>query len=217
MKITRVRATPLHLPVPVEINGRTKTTSLSMCLVDIETDTGLVGTGMTAITEEEVIGSIVNDIASPCPDRHGPAAPRTDSGSGCTGCWLRAASRAMRATPSPRSTWRLWDLKGQAYGEPCWRLLGGARDAGAGLCHLRIRLLRPRRTGRRRRRLGGAWFQAPEDDRGPPCAAAARRTAPAGRGDRRGRAAHPRRARRRGPRTCSSTSTATAAWTTSTR
>ena len=64
MKITRIQATPLHLPVTVEINGRAKTTSLSMCLVDIETDTGLIGTGLTAITEEEVIGSIINEIAA---------------------------------------------------------------------------------------------------------------------------------------------------------
>ena len=49
MKITRVHATPLNPPVSVDINGRTKTTSLSMCLVSIETDTGLVGTGLTAI------------------------------------------------------------------------------------------------------------------------------------------------------------------------
>jgi hypothetical protein len=43
MKITRVSATPLNLPVSVNISGRTKTTSLSVCLVDIETDTGLTG------------------------------------------------------------------------------------------------------------------------------------------------------------------------------
>jgi L-alanine-DL-glutamate epimerase-like enolase superfamily enzyme len=64
MKITRVAATPLHLPITVEAAGRSKTTSLSLCLVDIETDEGLVGTGMTAITEEEVIASVVNDIAA---------------------------------------------------------------------------------------------------------------------------------------------------------
>ena len=126
MKITRVHATPLNLPITVEMAGRTKTTSLSVCLVDIETDTGLTGTGMTAITEEEVIGSIVNDIAAHAllgadPMRHEHLwdrlywllTPRGQSG---------YASHAMAAIDLA-----LWDLKGQALGQPCWRLLGGAR------------------------------------------------------------------------------------------
>jgi L-rhamnonate dehydratase len=126
MKITRVSATPLNLPVSVSISGRTKTTSLSVCLVDIETDTGLIGTGMTAITEEEVIGSIVNDIAAPHligldPMRHEQIwdklywllTPRGQSGYG---------SHAMAALDLA-----LWDLKGKALNQPCWRLLGGAR------------------------------------------------------------------------------------------
>lgn len=127
MKITRIQATPLHLPVTVDINGRAKTTSLSMCLVDIETDTGLIGTGLTAITEEEVIGSIVNDIAAHAllgmdPLRHEQIwerlywllTPRGQSG---------YASHAISAIDVA-----LWDIKGQAYGEPCWRLLGAARE-----------------------------------------------------------------------------------------
>lgn len=127
MKITRVSATPLNLPVSVSISGRTKTTSLSVCLVDIETDTGLTGTGMTAITEEEVIGSIVNNIAAHHligldPMRHEQLldklywllTPRGQSG---------YASHAMAAIDLA-----LWDLKGKALGQPCWRLLGGARS-----------------------------------------------------------------------------------------
>lgn len=126
MKITRVSATPLHLPVSVSISGRTKTTSLSICLVDIETDSGITGTGMTAITEEEVVGSIVNDIAAHAligqdPMRHEflweklywLLTPRGQSG---------YASHAMAALDLA-----LWDIKGKALGQPCWRLLGGAR------------------------------------------------------------------------------------------
>src|SRR4051812_28832064 len=60
MKIRCVRATPLNLPVTMG----SKSTSLSLCIVQVELDDGRVGTGMTAITEEEVIGSIVNDIAA---------------------------------------------------------------------------------------------------------------------------------------------------------
>jgi L-alanine-DL-glutamate epimerase-like enolase superfamily enzyme len=127
MKIASVRATPLHLPVTVGTGGKSKTTSLSLCLVDVETDDGRIGTGMTAITEEEVIGSIVNDIASHAlvgmdPMRHEQVwdklswllTPRGQSG---------YASHAIAAIDLA-----LWDLKGQVLGQPCWKLLGGARN-----------------------------------------------------------------------------------------
>lgn len=127
MKIARVRATPLNLPVTVNAARSTKTTSLSVCLVSVETDTGLIGTGMTAITEEEVIGSIVNDIAAHHLVGMDPMChelvwerlywlltPRGQSG---------YASHAIAAIDLA-----LWDIKGQALGEPCWRLLGGARN-----------------------------------------------------------------------------------------
>jgi L-alanine-DL-glutamate epimerase-like enolase superfamily enzyme len=127
MKITRVKATPLNLPVTVATGGGSKSTSLSVCLVDVETDDGLVGTGMTAITEEEVIATIVDDIAAHAlvgmdPLRHEQIweklywllTPRGQSGYG---------SHAIAALDLA-----LWDLKGKALGQPCWRLLGGARD-----------------------------------------------------------------------------------------
>ena len=126
MKITRVTATPLNLPIEVGQGARRKTTSLSICLVDIETDTGIVGTGMTAITEEEVVSAIVNEVAGHAligadPLRHEHLwerlywllTPRGQSG---------YASHAIAAIDLA-----LWDLKGQALGQPCWRLLGGAR------------------------------------------------------------------------------------------
>jgi len=126
MKITRVHATPLNLPVEMGAPGRSKSTSLSLCLVDVETDTGLTGTGMTAITEEEVIAAIVNEIAAPALDGADPLCherlwdrlywlltPRGQSG---------YAAHAMAAIDLA-----LWDIKGQALGQPCWKLLGGAR------------------------------------------------------------------------------------------
>ena len=127
MKISAVRATPLHLPVSVSVSGRTKSTSLSICIVDVELEDGRIGTGMTAITEEEVVGAIVNDIASHAligmdALRHEQIwerlywllTPRGQSG---------YASHAIAAIDLA-----LWDLKGQILGQPCWRLLGGARS-----------------------------------------------------------------------------------------
>ena len=127
MKIAAVRATPLNLPVELPLpSGQRKSTSLSLCLVDVELDDGRVGTGMTGITEEEVVAGIVNEVAAHAllgmdPLRHEQAwdrlywllAPRGQSG---------YASHAIAAIDLA-----LWDLKGQALGQPCWRLLGGAR------------------------------------------------------------------------------------------
>lgn len=126
MKIASVRATPLNLPVSMGSGARAKSTSLSLCLVDVELDDGRVGTGMTAITEEEVIASVVNDIASHAlvgmdPLRHEQVwdklywllTPRGQSG---------YASHAISAIDLA-----LWDLKGQVFGQPLWRLFGGAR------------------------------------------------------------------------------------------
>jgi L-alanine-DL-glutamate epimerase-like enolase superfamily enzyme len=126
MKIAAVRATPLNLPVTMGQGARAKSTSLSLCLVDVELDDGRVGTGMTAITEEEVVASIVNDIAAHAlvgmdPLRHEQVwdrlywllTPRGQSG---------YASHAIAAIDLA-----LWDLKGQVLGQPVWRLFGGAR------------------------------------------------------------------------------------------
>jgi len=126
-RIASVRATPLNLPVSLSSpSGQSRSTSLSLCLVDVELDDGRIGTGMTAITEEEVVAAIVNEVAAHAlvgldPLRHEQAwdrlywllTPRGQSG---------YASHAIAAIDLA-----LWDLKGQLLGQPCWRLLGGAR------------------------------------------------------------------------------------------
>jgi L-rhamnonate dehydratase len=127
MKITAIRATPLNVPVSVTIDGGSTQTSLSCCLVTIETDAGIVGTGFTAITEEEVIATIVNDIVAPAligadPMRHERIwdqlywllSPRGQTG---------YAAHAIAAIDVA-----LWDIKGKQLNQPIWRLLGGARD-----------------------------------------------------------------------------------------
>jgi L-rhamnonate dehydratase len=127
MKITRITATPLNVPVKVDLLGLDKETSLSVCLVEIETDTGLVGHGMTAITEEEVIAAAINEVAAPAllgedPLNHERLWDRLYwllSPRGQTGY----ASHAIAALDIA-----LWDLKGKALAQPIWRLLGGARN-----------------------------------------------------------------------------------------
>ena len=126
MKIVRVSATPLNVPVTIDLLGLNKQTSLSVCLTEIETDTGLVGHGMTAITEEEIIAAAVREVAGPALIGEDPLAterlwdklywllsPRGQTG---------YASHTIAALDIA-----LWDIKAKALGLPLWRLLGGAR------------------------------------------------------------------------------------------
>jgi L-alanine-DL-glutamate epimerase-like enolase superfamily enzyme len=127
MKIARVKATPLDVPVRIRVLGLDKPTSLSVCLVEVETDAGLVGHGFTAITEEEVVAVAINEVAGPAIVGDDPLAhervweklywllsPRGQTG---------YASHAIAAIDVA-----LWDLKGKHFGAPVWRLLGGARN-----------------------------------------------------------------------------------------
>lgn len=126
MKIARITATPLNLPASLTVAGVAKTTQFSACLVEIETDDGLVGHGFTAITEEEPVAAAINEVVAPALVGEDPMAherlwdrmywllcPR-----GQTGYGMHAVSAVDLA---------LWDIKGKALGQPVWRLLGGAR------------------------------------------------------------------------------------------
>ena len=127
MKIARVAATPLNVPIALDAAGIEKKTSLSVCLVEVETDTGIVGHGFTAITEEEVVAAVVNDVVAVNLLNENPLAhekiweklywllsPRGQTG---------YASHAIAAIDVA-----LWDLKGKVLKQPVWALLGGARN-----------------------------------------------------------------------------------------
>ena len=127
MKITKVEATPINIPITVDVLDLKKKTNVSICLVRVETDDGHSGFGITGITEEEVITTIVNKVAAPALIGEDPIAieniwhklywilsPRGQTG---------YAAHAMAAIDIA-----LWDIKGKAMNEPIWRLLGGARN-----------------------------------------------------------------------------------------
>jgi L-alanine-DL-glutamate epimerase-like enolase superfamily enzyme len=126
-KITRVAAFALNLPVHVRMLGIERETSLSACMVRVDTASGLHGWGFTAITEEEVVATAVNEVAGPALigedalaheriwDRlYWLLSPRGQTGYG---------PHAIAAIDVA-----LWDIKGKALGQPVWRLLGGARE-----------------------------------------------------------------------------------------
>lgn len=127
MRIAEITATPVSIPVEFDVCGSKKNAALGICIVEITTDQGQVGVGMTAITEEEVIACIVNDVASHMFIGEDPLAteklwnqlywlltPRGQSG---------YASHAIAAIDIA-----LWDLKGKILDQPIWSLLGGSRS-----------------------------------------------------------------------------------------
>jgi len=110
----------------IALVGAERQTAMSACLVEIETDTGIVGHGFSAITDEDVVTRVVEAIAGPAILGEDPLAhervwdklywemmPRGQTG---------YAAHALAAVDVA-----LWDIKGKALGQPVWRLLGGAR------------------------------------------------------------------------------------------
>lgn len=127
MKIARVEATPLYVNFNVDVLGLDETVALSMCFVEVETDDGVTGHGITAITDEMAVAAAVNDVAAPYILGDDPMAheavwdklywhmtPR-----GQTGYAMHAIAAIDVA---------LWDIKGKVLNQPVWRLLGGARN-----------------------------------------------------------------------------------------
>jgi L-rhamnonate dehydratase len=127
MKIARVTATPLNVPLHITLLGLDKKTSLACCHVEVETDSGIIGHGFTSITEEDVIAQIVNGVIGPNIVGDDPLLHEriweklywTMMPRGQTGY----AAHALAAVDLA-----LWDIKGKALDLPVWKLLGGARD-----------------------------------------------------------------------------------------
>ncbi len=127
MKITRVEATALDIPVTFEELGSDHTQTTSMCYAEIETDDGTVGHGISSITQCGVVADIINNVCRPAiigADALGHEKIWNTLYWTCTP-WGQTgyASHAISAIDLA-----LWDIKGKAFGQPVWRLLGGARD-----------------------------------------------------------------------------------------
>lgn len=127
MKISRVEATPLKVRFNVDVLGLDIESSAGMVFVEVETDEGLKGHGITTITDAPVVAAAINLLAGPTVIGDDPMAheavwdklywqmaPR-----GQTGFAMHAIAAIDVA---------LWDIKGKALGQPVWRLLGGARN-----------------------------------------------------------------------------------------
>ena len=127
MKITAIRAYALNVTVKLDITAEVKTAAHQVCVVEIETSSGITGHGITSIGPAAPIKAAVLSVAAPellgqDPMRHEQIwdklywllVPRGQSGVG-----MHAIAAIDIA---------LWDIKGKALSQPVWKLLGGARD-----------------------------------------------------------------------------------------
>ena len=127
MKIDRVSARLLRTPVPLKAPGIDKTVPRTILLVEIETESGLVGYGITGLVSVRGVCGLINTEIAPMIvgmdareiSRVWNVMYREFGHRGQTGLAYHAISAVDIA---------LWDIKGKALGEPIWRLLGGARD-----------------------------------------------------------------------------------------
>lgn len=127
MKITRITAHSVHVPIAVSLVGAERQSSMSACIVEVETDAGITGHGFTSISDPPVNAKIIDAVAAPAIVGDDPLAheriwdklywalmPRGQTG---------YAAHALAAIDVA-----LWDIKGKFFRQPVWRLLGGARD-----------------------------------------------------------------------------------------
>jgi len=124
MKIDSVQATTHVIPVDVPILERT--INRPIVFVRIETDEGLTGYGLTGSLQRFGVREFINRELGPFLKGKNPLETENlwnqmylvHNPRGQTGVWSSAVSAVDIA---------LWDIKGKHYGEPVWRLLGGAR------------------------------------------------------------------------------------------
>ena len=127
MKITAIRAYALNVTAELDITSEVKTAAHQVCVVEIDTDEGITGHGLTSIGPAVPIKAAILSVAAPellgdDPLRHEQIwdklywllVPRGQSGVG-----MHAIAAIDIA---------LWDIKGKALNQPIWKLLGGARD-----------------------------------------------------------------------------------------
>ena len=127
MKIARVTAHALNPPVPIKAPGVDKVMRRPIVFAEVETDTGIVGHGITSLAPARGTVALINNTVAPLVIGMDArrisdvwnAMYRELAHRGQTGLAYHAISAIDIA---------LWDIRGKALKEPVWRLLGGARD-----------------------------------------------------------------------------------------
>jgi L-rhamnonate dehydratase len=113
--------------VPVEVPLLKEPIVTSVLFVAVETDTGIIGYGLTRGSQRFAMKEFINREAGPFLKDKNPLETervwnqllKQFNARVQTGMWSSAVSAIDIA---------LWDIKGKHYKEPVWRLLGGAQN-----------------------------------------------------------------------------------------
>ena len=125
-KIARVQATALRVLSDFSWLGVDRQNAASMCFVEVETDTGIKGHGITQHSDSAAVAIQVNNVGPKLAgldpllnERIWHVLYWTLSG----GAQVQYASWAISALDTA-----IWDIKGKILNQPIWKLLGGARS-----------------------------------------------------------------------------------------
>jgi L-rhamnonate dehydratase len=124
--IARITATAVTVPCEYSAGSYKRQVRMSGTVCEVETAGGLTGHGFSSITNDAIVVSAIRDVIAPYlkgKDSFAREAISEDlfwllTPRGQTGHAVHAISAIDCA---------LWDIAGKKYGEPIWRLLGGAR------------------------------------------------------------------------------------------
>ncbi len=124
--IARITATAVTVPCEYSAGAYKRQVRMSGTVCEVETAGGLTGHGFSSITNDAIVVSAIRDVIAPYLKGRDAFAREAISEDlfwlltprGQTGHAVHAISAIDCA---------LWDIAGKKYGEPVWRLLGGAR------------------------------------------------------------------------------------------
>lgn len=122
MKITSIKATVHRVPVtPLLVQ---KPLERNLVIVRVETDSGVVGTGMSALNEGFALAEFINAELGPFVVGYDPM----ESEKLWHDAYWQFNQRSLTGVFShglAAVDVAVWDIKGKVLGQPVWRLLGG--------------------------------------------------------------------------------------------
>ncbi len=124
MRITEVKATTHNVPVDVPMLD--KPVMRPLVFVRVDTDEGIMGYGLTGGVQRTAVKEFINHELSPFLKGRNPLETEAIMGEATVAHNPRAQTGVFSSAMSAVDI-ALWDIKGKHYGEPVWRLLGGAK------------------------------------------------------------------------------------------
>jgi L-rhamnonate dehydratase len=125
--IQRVTATPMRIQSSMSWLGVDRSRVSSMCLIEVETDTGFIGHGLTNLADGSVVAQAVKSVAAPAIIGM-PALATERAWSAMWWAMTSSAQTGYGANATSAVDQALWDIKGQVLGVPIWQLLGASYD-----------------------------------------------------------------------------------------